>query len=370
MATEYITDVIDTPRLIGYVREQRFDNLLLDTVLPPLTVADIEYELTNLTNTSVQVARYRSWDTAPPLGKRPGFAVVAGEIPPLGLSLRLGERQMVQLEAMRAGLRTEVPATSGPGGSVFTPYPELAGSGRPNVSDPVEVIFNDGLQVVRAVQNRLEIARGDLLTDGTVTISEGGLTLSADFGVPGAHIVTAGVLWSNSATAVPITDLKAWLATYRQNNQGRNPDYFITSTAVVNDLTLNAQIRDLAPVMGVVPSIVTDVTVQQVLAAAVPGMPPIVTYDTELPTATSDTFTRVISDRKFIAVREGIGNTMYGMTADAAQLAGQGVIDFADAPGVIAYVERQQRPAAVYTTGSGIGLPILRDPNALFVATV
>lgn len=370
MATEYITDIIDTPKLIGFVREQVFDGLKLDSILPALTVADIEYELTNITNTAVQVARYRSWDTAPPLGKRPGFAQIAGEIPPLGLSLRLGERQMLQLEAMRAGLRANVPANSGVGGQQFFPYPQLPGAGRPNVSDPEEVIFNDGLQAVRAVQSRLEIARGDLLTDGIVTINEGNLILTANFNVPGSNLVTAPVAWTDTVNAVPVTNIKAWLQVYRAANQGRNPDFFLTSTDVVNDLTLNAQIRDLAPVMGVVPSIVTDVTVRQVLAAAVPGMPPIVTYDTELPTATSDTFTRVINARKFIGVREGIGNTMYGMTADAAQLAGQGVIDFADAPGVIAYVERQQRPAAVYTTGSGIGLPILRDPNALFVATV
>jgi hypothetical protein len=368
MPTEYVTDLVDIPGLIGYVREQQFEGLTLDTILPPLEVPDIEYELTNISNTAIQVARYRTWDTAPPLGKRPGFAQLAGELPPLGLSLRMGERFMLQLEAMRAGLRQAVPPNGGVGGQQFFPYPRLPGAGRPNESDPERVIFDDALQCVRAVQSRLEVARGDLLTDGVVTINEGGVNLTANFNVPGTHIVTAATPWSNLAASTPLTDIGAWLTVYRAGNQGRNPDFFLTSSEVVANLTQNAQIRNLAPVMGVVPGIITEQTIAQVFATQ--GYPPILTYDTELPTATSDTFTRVINARKFIAVRSGLGNTLYGTTADAMQLAGEGVIDMADAPGVIAYVERQQRPAAIYTTGSGIGLPILRDPNALFVATV
>lgn len=365
MVTEYITDVIDTPRLIGYVREQRFEGLTLDAILPNLVVADIEYELQNLDSTTIQVARYRAWDTAPPLGKRPGFAVVAGELAPLGMTMRMGERGLATMEIMRAGLRANGAGTEA--GAPFFPYTRLPGSGRPSISSLEDLVFNDALIMTRAVQSRIEIARGDLLVDGIVTIAENGLALSADFGVPSGNKVTAATAWTDHANSVPITNMQAWLATFRSQNNGRNPLYCVTSSDVVADLTLNSQIRTLAPVTGVVPGVVTESVIDQVYTAM--GFPPIVTYDTQLPNS-SDTMTAVINARKFIMVGAGLGNTFYGMTPDSMQLAGQGVIAMEDAPGVVAYSQREIRPAAVYTTASAIALPVLRDPKALFVATV
>lgn len=339
---EYITDVIDVPELIGYVREQRFEGLTLDAFLPNLDVDDIEYELRNIDAPNVQVARYRAWDTAPPLGKRAGFSVIAGEIPNLGLTMRLNEREFKQLQRLRAGT--------------------------PGAGNLADTIWNDALQMVRAVQTRIELARGDLLTDGIVSINENGVNVTANFNVPGAHGVAAATPWSTTGTATPLTDLKAWLATYRSNNGGRNPDVLLTSSEVIGDLTLNAQIRNLAPVTGIVPGIITEETVAAVFRAQ--GFPPFVTYDTELPNL-AGTMARVINARKVIALRvDGLGTTLYGTTADAEAMAGNGVIEMRDAPGVIAFAQQQIRPAAAYTTGAGLALPVLRDPKAILIATV
>lgn len=339
---DYITDVIDIPELIGYVREQVFEGLTLDTFLPNVEVDDLEYELLNIDAPNVQIARYRAWDTAPPLGKRAGFATIRGEIPPLGLTMRLAEKDFKRLQALRAG-------TPGNGGLV-------------------DVIWNDALNMVHAVQARVEQARGDLLTDGKVTINENGVVVEADFGVPGTNIVAAGTAWSNTGASTPVTDLGTWLATYRAANRGRNPDLILTSSEVIGNLTLNAQIRNLAPVTGIVPGVITPETVAAVFRAQ--GYPPMVTYDTELPNF-SDTLTRVINARKVIFLRLGVlGSTFYGTTADALVMAGNGTIEMRDAPGVIAFAETTIRPAAGYTTGAGIVLPVLRDPKALFVATV
>lgn len=340
---EYITDVLDIPELIGYVREQRFEGLTLDGLLPNVEVDDLEFSLTNIESSNVQVARYRAWDTAPPLGKRPGFATIRGEIPPLGLSMRLNEKDLKRLQQLRAGT--------------------------PGAGDLVDVIWNDALNMTRAVQTRIEQARGDLLTDGKVTINENGLTVEANFNVPGTNIVTAATPWSTTASAVPLTDLTAWTTTYRAANGGSTPDFFLTSSEVLGNLGLNAQIRTLTPITGVVPGIITRETVMQVFQAH--GFPqPILVYDTELPNF-SDVLTRVIGARKFIMGRVGVlGSTFYGTTADALVMAGNGTIEMRDAPGIIAFAEQQTRPAAAYTTGAGIALPVLRDPKALFVATV
>src|SRR5581483_4718300 len=129
MASEFLTSVLDIPRLIGYVREQRFEGLTLDTVLPNVEVMDIEFELTNVPASAIQVARYRAWETAPPFAKRPGYAVIAGQIPPLGLTQRLGERDQMTLQTVLANLRRNGP-TNEPGVPFF-PYTRLPGGGQP-----------------------------------------------------------------------------------------------------------------------------------------------------------------------------------------------------------------------------------------------
>lgn len=365
MASQFLTEVLDIPRLIGYVREQRFEGLTLDTVLPNQEVMDIEFELTNVASTAIQVARYRAWETPPGFAKRPGYAVIAGELPPLGLTQRLGERDQLTFETVLANLRRN--GNTSESGAPFFPYPRLPGAGKPPVSQLEDLIYGDALQMVRAVQARVEIARGQLLSTGAVTIAEGGLALTATFGVPGSHIVSAGTAWSNTSASTPITDIAAWLATYRADNNGRMPAFFVTSSAVVANLTLNAQIRNMAPVMGVVPGVLTEQTIAAVFAAQ--GFPPIVTYDTMLPDA-SGTMQPVMPVRAFIAVGQGVGSTFYGVTAEAMRMAGEGVIAMEDAPGVVAFVEQEVRPSATFTTGAGIALPVLRDPYAIFIATV
>lgn len=341
---ELITNVIDLPDLIGYTREATAAEIdgLLARLLPTRDVTDLEYELQNIDVPTYEVARYRAWDTAPPLGRRPGFVTIRGEIIPLGLSMKLNEKEIVRFNNLRANL---------PNGTL-------------------QDVYDDALQTARACQWRIQRARADVLVDGKVTITENGLVgVEADFGVPGAHIVTAATAWSDTANAVPVTNFKAWQATYRGNNAGRNPAAWITSTEVINDLTLNAQIRTLAPVTGVVPGIITTETVGQVLRAQ--GIAPILAFDGEAPNPTTGVMERLITARKIIGVpAANLGNVLSGVHPMATNLVGRGVLRQAEAPGIVTWVEEETRPAGVITTSEAVALPILRDPKALFVATV
>lgn len=354
-AAEYITDVATPAELTGYVRDLVTGDLPFAGIFPPLETDDIEYELTSTDLTGAgEVARYRAWDTPAPIGKRPGLTVIQGEIPPLAWGYRLNEKELNQFERIRAGIadRTD--------------------------NRVVDVIYNDAERAANAVQNRVTLAHGAVLTSGAVRLTElgnvvAGNELVATFPVPAAHlnVVPAGALWSATATAVPVTDLKAWEATYRSNNAGRNPDAWGVSSEVMADLALNAQIRDLAGgTSGVTPGIISEQTVGQVLRAAGVNAPLVVTNDVERPTLTSGTPARVINNRKVIGMRAGMGSTLYGMAPAAATLAGRGDLVFQTAPGIIAYQVGGIDPSWIKTTAEGVVLPVLRDPNALFVATV
>ncbi len=331
-----ITDVIDVPDLIGYVRENAtLQGPTLAGVLPPLEVDDLEYELRNLEATAVEIAAYRSWDAPPPLGRRPGFSTIRGELAPLGKSFTLNERELARFTNLQRGLA---------GGSAAD-------------------IYDDALNAARSCQVRIEQARADLLSDGKVTINENGFKLEANFAVPGAHIVTAATAWSNTGTATPVTNFRTWQATYRTNNGGQNPAAWVVSSEVMGELSLNAEIRNLAPITGVVPGIVTDDTVAQVMRAR--GIAPIVVFDGQINGVPT------LGVRKVIAIRPGMGEVFYGVTPAIQILAAAGVrLERQDEPGIVAYTESEIRPARVITTAEAMALPVLRDPNALFVATV
>lgn len=341
---QLITDVIDIPDLIGYTREATNAEMdgLLARLLPTVTIPDFEYALRNVEVPGYEVARFRAWDTPPPLGTRAGFVEIKGEVLPIAWSRKLNEKEIVRFNLLRANL---------PGGTL-------------------DDIYNDALQTARAVAWRIQRARADLLNDGKVSITENGLVgLEADFGVPAAHIVTAAILWSSTATATPVANLMAWQSVYRGNNAGRNPAAWITSSDVIAELGLNAEIRNLAPITGIVPGVVTNETVGQVIRAR--GISPIVAFDGEGPNPTTGVMERLLSARKVIGVpAANLGSTLFGPHPMASNLMGRNILRQDQMPGVLTWVEEETSPASIQTISEAVAFPILRDPKALFVATV
>jgi hypothetical protein len=341
MATEYVSGVIDYPDLIGYVRDNAvLDGPSLRGIFPELEVEDLVYELNNRDVTFINTAKYRAWDTAPPLGKRAAITTLRGEIAPLGLSMTLNERELKNFQAFLRG---------DPTGSLAD-------------------IYDDAFATGLACRVRFEAAIADVLHDGIVTINENGLIVTADFGVPGTHFVTAGTLWSNTGASTPITDLLAWEAIYRADNGGRNPDVWITSSEVFGQLTLNAQLRSYNADNGTTPAAITAEGVGR--AFTLGGVQaPVQVFDGYIPNA-SGVATPTLPVRSVIGVRAGLGNLAYGTTPSAQLMATNGDIDHREAAGIVCYVEQEIRPARVITTSEAVGLPILRDPKALFRATV
>jgi hypothetical protein len=350
MSSEYITDVIDIPELIGYVREQTDGDLPFASFFPPQQVDDIEFELTQVPAFEGQVAKYRSWDAVPPLGTRPGVTIIGGEIPPLGLSLRLNERDIVRFNKLQAGIADKFDA---------------------RVADR---IFDDAVNTGHAVQNRITLGHGEALTLGKVSFTElgdveSGNEILANFGVPNDHFVNAGIAWSSHDTAVPVTNLLAWEKKYRTDNQGQNPDGWLISSEAMGDLVLNAQIKAFAYGSSAGSQLVNEDTVTAVLRAS--GVrAPLIVSDVERPALDGSGTARVLDARKICAVKSGMGTTLYGVTANAANLVGNGTLEWSDAPGIIAFMESTLRPASKITTAEAVAVPVVRDPMAVFCAGV
>lgn len=343
MALSY--DYVTPAELTGFVRNVPTPaQIALARYLPDRQIGDIEAVINEVTRTN-RAAQFRAYDAETPIGKRDTWTQRKVTLPPLGQKTVIGELERLQLERLRTG--------------------------GTNTAAIVQAVYDDAELNTRAVQWRMEVARGDVLTDGKFTLSgENGLTIEADFAVPGTHIVTAGTLWTTYASATPLADLRAWVQLYI-DDVGEAPGVALMSSKRVTDLCLSAEVRALSATLGGTPSIVSRAALDLVLQ--VQGLPRIETYDSQVEVGGSNT--RVIAQNRVILLPENasdLGYTAWGITAEALELAGSNnpTLTFEQAPGLVGVVLKEGDPVRTWTKVGAVGMPVITDPKRILVATV
>lgn len=342
-----IDDFVDPVVLTGFVREVPTPAVLsLNQYLPDRTIGNVEAAIDQVTKTN-RAASFRSWDAETPIGQRDSYQRSKIKLPPIGEKLNVAEEETLMLERVRTG--------------------------GDNRSGYVDAIYNDAVILVGNVRRRMELARGDTLTDGVLTLAENGLTLQADFGVPSGNKVTAGIPWSDHADATPLLDINTWINAYLELN-GEKPGKISTSTTVINNLLLSGEIRELFDRGNSLtggPNLINPAQLNQVLQAF--GIPPLIPYDTKVNVDGSNT--RVIPEDRFImlpANAEDLGYTAWGITAESLALAGvdNPRLAFNDLPGIVGVVMKDGDPVQTWTKVTAVGMPLITDPNRLFIADV
>lgn len=337
-------DLVDVAEMTGYVRQ--FDNevlrnqFTLDQWLPNREIPDLEYRIRQGTLQDVDVAEFRAWDTPAPMTGRPGITRMRGELPPVSRMIPLGEEEMLCLRTLERGTNDQL----------------------------IDAIYDDAERMVRAVQGRIEWARGQLLSTGKVTIAENGLQIEADFGLAADHKVTPSVDWSSPATATPLSDLLTWVAKY-VDDTGTTPGTILMSQARVSNLLMSAEIRGAVAFAGTTPARVNRDVVDAVLQAN--GLPPISTYDVKVRVNGVNT---AVIDPKYVLLLppagEPMGNTFYGITAEAIVLASKGLIEQRDMPGIVAVNLTNEHPVQTFTVATAIALPVMINPELVIAADV
>lgn len=317
---------------------------VLGQLLPNVTISDIEIEIRDATVTQ-RTAKFRAWDAPPAPGARDSFTSTRVKLP--AVSQMLGQGELDRIRQRQSSVR-------GGGGT----------------DDAViQAIYDDAENNTRSIQNRIELARGDLLSDGIVTISElGGVT--ANFAVPGGHIVTAATLWSNTGSATPIADLRAWSNTYRNTN-GFRPGGMVMSETVLYNLLDNTGIRQLFAANGTTPSILDQASVDALLRRY--NLPPItLIYDAQV--NVDGVATNILPNNKVWFIPPAgvpLGRTVWGLTTTGQALADAGMQVTGGPQGIVSVLDQDARPPyrqAVYVDATS--MPVLDNPRALFIATV
>ena len=324
----------DPVELTGYVRAAQAqleqNKFLLSSLLPTQSIDDIEYRFYAGGAGLVDAATFRAFDAETPIGARRGAMRVSGELPPISRKIRMGEYDRLRLR---------------------------------RVSDEVlrQNVLNDAETMTEAVAARLELARSEALLTGQLVLAENGIAATVDYGRTSSHNATASTVWSTSASAVPITDLIAARELIRDAG-GEVTDIFMNSQTY-GELVATAQVKNLAT--GVVtPSIVSDASVSQILAAH--GLPPITVYSARVQVA--GTATKVLGDGKVIlADNSQLGAVLSGMTAEQQEYAGD--VESLE-PGIFALAWKHPDPVAVWTKADAIALPVLANPDLSVGLTV
>ncbi|MFI8976909.1 major capsid protein [Nocardia asteroides] len=317
---------------------------LLSAFLPDQLVQEQTIRLINSTRVN-RTAQFRSFDGSIPQLERDFVETREIDLLPISIQGTKGELERLQLERARQR-----------GGSLEA---------------ITSAIYNDIEIAVRSIRNRIELARGELLSTGKIQLSnENGLTLTADFEVPPDHFVTAGTAWSNTATATVVSDLATWTEKYIADN-GFAPAGMIISRKTAGLLQRNKEFKDYSSSLSGGPAIVSKSIVNSVLEDF--NLPAIsAVYDTSINVQGVDT--RVIPENKVIFVPPAgrLGSVKWGVTATALELvsAAQSDMAFSDAPGITGVVVKSGPPFKETTVVDALTLPVLEDPKSLFVASV
>jgi hypothetical protein len=250
---------------------------------------------------------------------------------------------------------------------------EVARLGGTNREPQVRAAYNDAERLVGTMNNRIELAWGDVLTDGKLTINEGGFNGEADYGVPANQVTApAGALWTdaNQATATPLLDLDAWQEVRIANGNAR-ATRMLMSRVRLGVLRRNKEIIDA--VYGSTAGR-TSVTVDELnTLLASEDLPVPFIYDSTL--NVEGTVTRVIPQDKVALLPEDIGSLgfmAFGLTATALEIVGSGQAEmsFGDAQGIVGVVEKVGPPYREFTFVDAVGMPILSNAGLLTIADV
>ncbi|WP_228973393.1 major capsid protein [Streptomyces sp. DH12] len=338
---QLITEYATPAELTGYAREalrDREENTFsLNRWLPNDTINDLVYRFNKGGGGLVEAAVFRAFDAESDIGTRSGAARVTGELPPISRKMPVGEYEQIKLRNV-----------------------DSQGA---EIRDAMEA---DSVKLVNAIAARIELARGDALFNGAVTINENGVSAGVDFGRKAEHSVTAAIAWNNTETSLAYDYFMSWLDVYNDTN-GDLPAATLMSRKAYNLLRRNKQVRELAyRGASTSPTVLTRDDLNNILGDF--DIPPVVIYDAKVSVA--GVATRVTPEDKICflpAQGDAAGKTLWGVPVEATdpRYGLQG-----DAAGVAVGGYKSEDPQTVWTRATAIALPVLAAPDLTFVADV
>ena len=239
-----------------------------------------------------------------------------------------------------------------------------------------DYVVNDGIRLADQVVTRTKVAKNELMATGKVTIKENNLDLTVDYGVPAEHTAFTLDLAQNADVASQIqtiidyaTDkgvtITGMLTSKKNVTKMRNNQYL--QTAINGNIGAGALIRQnaledyLSDEFGIDTIITNDLTYGASSVIGADSRPVITTA-------------RYYPQNKvtFFATNPGgkMGIGLWGNPpeVDAGQY--EKVSASGQSPYVYIMQWMEKDPAVLWTKASSLFMPVLYNPQSLFIATV
>lgn len=343
MATLY-TETITPAELSGFARAAQADveakQGTLARWLPNTAVNDVVVRTVVGSDGAGTLAQFRSFDSETPIGGGGQAERKVFELMPLGLKERVGE------------------------------YDQLRARGGDGAAIALGGVEKATIRIVRGISDRLEIARGQAIETGALSINENGLVQTPSFGRPAGNTVTAGTLWDAASGVKILDDLMLWSEVYADGNEGAAPGSLVVSRKVLSAMLKDSAIQSL--VRGSASTVDAPVSIEGLNAVMTGyGLPTVVVYDRKVKGV------RTTSDKKVFLLPEAVdpntgsnelGATFYGPTLES-QEPNYG-IGASDQPGIAVGTYKTNDPIGLWVHSNAIALPVLVNPVASMVATV
>lgn len=242
--------------------------------------------------------------------------------------------------------------------------------------DLYDYIIRDGVRLSDQVVTRSKVAKNELLATGKVTIKENNLNLTVDYGVPNAN---TSLTLDLSSSADVISQIQTIVDNAR--NAGVTITGIYTSSANINKMRQNAGLQTaingnigagsmirktameefLSEEFGINTILTNDLTYGKSATVGANGRPNITTA-------------RYFPQNKvtFFATNPGgrLGRGLWGDPPEIDNARFYNNEEPSSSPFVYVTQKMEWDPAVLWTKASGLFMPVLFNPNSLYIATV
>ena len=257
---------------------------------------------------------------------------------------------------------------------------ELARAGVQGDQNIYDYVMNDGLRLADQVVTRTKVAKNELLATGKVTIKENDLDLTVDYGVPAANLAKTLDFGAGATATIP-EQLQALMD--ESTAKGVSLTGMVLPRAVLTKLRQNADVQKSVNGANMVGQLVRNADLRAYLNEEY-GITQVITNDQNyaIPNGFDASGRPKVTSKRcypsnkvsFFGTNANgrIGTGLWGdpPEVDAARAFDGGVSASGASPFVYISQWGEKDPAVLWTKASALFMPVLYNPNALYVASV
>lgn len=172
-----------------------------------------------ISNNTLVAADVVAMDSSLPLKKRDSIGKASGDIPKMGMELKLNEQQLTNLDTLIAQGGTE--------------------------ADVLSMLFTDTPKVIGGIYERNEAMFLQALSTGVTLVEDSenvGTGIRVDFGYLTKNKFGVAVVWSSTATSKPIEDIERVLA--QAASDGNTITKVLMDKTAFNNFVKNAEVKE------------------------------------------------------------------------------------------------------------------------------